>query len=207
MQPIQTITHPHLIFVECRTVHDRLLNEYGVILIDEAHERTVNADLLMGFLKKSASLERFRLVIMSATLDTFRFCQYFDSAPIIWIPGSLHPIEHFWLRSPTEDYVKLTIDTILSIHCSDSAVSECGAPDGHILVFLTGQQEIENVVSMVRSCDAVNWRFTLEIHPLYASLNSADRQRAFDEPFCCVSTRKCVVATNIAETSLTICNV
>eukprot|EP01083_Nonionella_stella_P288253 980946_1 len=89
---------------------------YGIVIIDEAHERTVNADLLMGYLKYN----KIKLVIMSATLDIARFKKYFtidnNLPPIISIPGSLHCIKHYWLNKATDDYIKLIIDTILAIH-------------------------------------------------------------------------------------------
>ena len=195
------------------------LSGYKVVIIDEAHERTVNADLLMGFLKKMVYASNatnngngLRLIIMSATLDTERFKKYLNSPPIISIPGSLHPINHHWLDKPCDDYIKLTIDTIIAIHCNVNSIDhKYNKPDGHILVFLTGQQEIDNVVRTIKHCrnDLINpfHQFSLEIYPLYASLNSKDRQKAFDEPLNPQTTRKCVIATNIAETSLTISNV
>ena len=227
-----------------KAMNSQLVSGYGVVIIDEAHERTVNADLLMGFLKERvcrpglSALDRdpqsvgLRLVVMSATLDTRRLSRYFEGPPVISIPGSLHPIEHRWLSSAADDYTALAMDVVISIHCSISAVapapaadpavgtvdgvgSGCGhqqaqqrRPDGHILVFLCGQQEIENVVRSLSACRCLNpyYRFPLRVHPLYSSLNGKDRQRAFLEPTDPM-TRKCVVATNIAETSLTISNV
>ena len=139
----------------------------------------------------------------------------------------MHPIQHHWLNKPCDDYIKLTIDTILAIHNDKNSVefyqnnnkssSEHNGhqsqpqlhPDGHILVFLTGQQEIDNVVRAIKNTHPINpfYKFSLEVYPLYASLNSKDRQKAFDEPLNPSMTRKCVIATNIAETSLTISNV
>jgi len=172
------------------------LSEYKVVIVDEAHERTVNADLLMGFLKAMVR-ERpddLRVVIMSATLDTERFRKYFADPPIIRVPGSANPVRHHWLSAPTEDYLALTVKTVRAVHSASADATE------HILVFLTGQSEIDRVVAELNaSCQ------NLLAVPLYAALRAEDRRRAFAEPPRGV--RKCVVATNIAETSLTIDNV
>jgi len=187
------------------------LSEYGVVIVDEAHERTVNADLLMGFLKEMVT-ERsdLRVIIMSATLDTERFRKYFDSPPLISVPGSANPVQHHWLQRPTENYLSLTVEVIKAIHLSPDAVESLGddtVPDGHILAFLTGQSEIERVT---KELEGLNLRSPnghgLEVFALYAALNVDERKRAFAEPRD-RRTRKVVVATNIAETSLTISNV
>ena len=189
------------------------LSDYKVVIIDEAHERTVNADLLMGFLKQFV-LKRpddLRVIIMSATLDTERFKTYFDNPPIIQVPGSVNPVQHHYLSKPTEDYVQLSIQLIESIHQNSF---ECDQqtqqyiPDGHILVFLTGQSEIEAVIKGIQGNgnNRNQYGHDLEIYPLFGAMNENDRKQAFAEPSS-PTTRKCVVATNIAETSLTIDNV
>jgi len=181
------------------------LSEYKVVIVDEAHERTVNADLLMGFLKQMVrDRPDLRVIIMSATLDTERFLAYFDGPPLIQVPGSANPVQHHWIQKPTENYLDLTIDVIKAIHCSpDSleldAVTNQKVPDGHILAFMTGQSEIDRVVGKLQGVHG------LDVRPLYSALSMDDRKRAFEEPPR--GMRKCVVATNIAETSLTISNV
>eukprot|EP01083_Nonionella_stella_P175929 614222_1 len=189
------------------------LSDYKVVIIDEAHERTVNADLLMGFLKKMVKQrEDLRVIIMSATLDTERFLAYFDNPPLIDVPGSTNPVQHHWCSEPTENYMDLAIQTILAIHANCATKDEQSGqyiPDGHILVFLTGQKDIDSVVNDVKKNRNVRNQYghTLEIVPLYSKLSNDDRRKAFDEPHNPHTMRKCVVATNIAETSLTIDNV
>jgi len=194
------------------------LAEYKVVIIDEAHERTVNADLLMGFLKQMVKQRAdLRVIIMSATLDTERFAAYFkdpalavdeeNNPPILLIPGKMNPIQHHWLSKPTEDYKQDIVDLVQEIHKSGVERNAQGRliPDGHILVFLTGQQEIDAVVGEFQGSLHKNQHgHVLEVYPLYSALSETDRQKAFDSPADPKRARKCVVATNIAETSLTI---
>ena len=121
------------------------------------------------------------------------------------------PVQHHWLSQPTEDYVSLSMKLIHAIH--EKGVELDGAtgkykPDGHILVFLTGQGEIDTVVKEIRKQQIINSQgHDLEIYPLFGQLTDKDRKEAFLEPNDLSKTRKCVVSTNIAETSLTIGNV
>ena len=189
------------------------LNEYKVVIVDEAHERTVNADLLMGFLKRMVKeRDDLRVIIMSATLDTERFLAYFEDPPLIQVPGSANPVQHHWVQQPTENYLSLTVDVIKAIHLSPDSVevdskTNQKVPDGHILAFMTGQSEIDRVVRELQKMNLQNGNgHGLECYALYAALSVDDRREAFAEPRNPLN-RKCVVATNIAETSLTISNV
>ncbi|EHK17761.1 uncharacterized protein TRIVIDRAFT_226707 [Trichoderma virens Gv29-8] len=173
---------------------DKLLSAYACVIIDEAHERTVDLDLLLALLKKVISRRKdFKVVIMSATMDTKLFQEYFDNCPLVHFPGLKFEVKTFY-TAPEEtgpDFVTLAAATVVHIHKNQEP--------GDILVFLPGENEIEKVCSMVRR-NAKD----LDVFPLYSSLPSGDQRLALDSSG---PNRKCVVSTNIAETSLTIANV
>uniref|UniRef100_A0A7E4ZXY9 RNA helicase n=1 Tax=Panagrellus redivivus TaxID=6233 RepID=A0A7E4ZXY9_PANRE len=174
------------------------LASYSVMMIDEAHERTLHTDILFGLVKDIA---RFRpdlkLLISSATLDADKFSKFFDNAPIFRIPGRRFPVDIYYTKAPETDYVDAAVISILQIHMTQPL-------PGDILVFLTGQEEIENIQ------EALNERIKflgsrikeLIVLPIYANLPS-DMQVKIFEPTP-PTARKVVLATNIAETSVTI---
>lgn len=185
---------------------DHSLSRYSTIILDEAHERTLATDILMGLLKEVVVRRPdLKLIIMSATLDAQKFQRYFNDAPLLAVPGRTHPVEIFYTPEPERDYVEAALRTVLQIHATE--------PEGDILLFLTGEEEIEDAVrkisleadEMVREADAG----TMKVYPLYGTLPPVQQQKIFDpappprgpnkRPG-----RKCIVATNIAETSLTI---
>lgn len=167
----------------------------------QAHERTLHTDILFGLIKDIA---RFRpdlkLLISSATLDAEKFSDYFDMAPVFQIPGRMYPVTTYYTKAPEADYRDACVVTVLHIHTTQ--------PAGDILVFLPGQDDIE-------ACEeAINERMRglgskvgdsigdLLVLPIYSSLPTDMQARIFEEtPKGC---RKVVLATNIAETSLTI---
>ncbi|GJS34756.1 pre-mRNA-splicing factor ATP-dependent RNA helicase DEAH1-like protein isoform X1 [Tanacetum coccineum] len=175
------------------------LSSYSVVMVDEAHERTLSTDILFGLVKDIA---RFRpdlkLLISSATLDAEKFSDYFDSAPIFKIPGRRFPVEILYTKAPEADYLDAAIVTALQIHVTQTP------GDGDILIFLTGQEEIEAAEEILkhrtRGCGSKIAE--LIICPIYANLPTELQAKIF-EPTP-EGARKVVLATNIAETSLTI---
>ncbi|KAM7535766.1 hypothetical protein Aperf_G00000095043 [Anoplocephala perfoliata] len=173
------------------------LASYSVMMIDEAHERTLHTDVLFGLVKDVA---RFRpdlkLLISSATLDAQKFSQFFDDAPIFRIPGRRYPVDIYYTKAPEADYIEAAIVTVLQIHVTQ--------PPGDILAFFTGQEEIEtaNEALLERTKKMGSKMRELIVLPIYSTLPSDMQARIFAPTP--TGARKVVLATNIAETSLTI---
>ena len=182
-------------------ISDRDLNNYSVIILDEAHERSLNTDILISILKelivkRNGTDYPLKLVIMSATIETDRFVKFFnDEAPVLTIPGRQHGVEIFHSAEPKEDYLSASIETAVDLHLTKG--------EGDILIFLTGEGEIEEAVSKIGFQISANKNFKpFEVLPLYGALSSKNQQLVFKKvPH---GTRKIIVSTNIAETSLTI---
>ncbi|GAA5982794.1 hypothetical protein JCM5350_002991 [Sporobolomyces pararoseus] len=173
------------------------MSNYSVLMLDEAHERTIATDVLFGLLKKSLKRRPdLKLIVTSATLDAEKFSEYFFGCPIFTIPGRTYPVEILYTKEPEPDYLDASLITIMQIHLSE--------PPGDILLFLTGQEEIDT------SCEILYERMKslgpnvpdLIILPIYSALPSEMQSRIF-EP-APPGARKVILATNIAETSLTI---
>ncbi|CAN9501670.1 unnamed protein product [Ophioblennius macclurei] len=173
------------------------LASYSVIIIDEAHERTLHTDILFGLIKDIARFRAdLKVLVASATLDTERFSVFFDDAPVFRIPGRRFPVDIFYTKAPEADYLEACVVSVLQIHVTQ--------PTGDILVFLTGQEEIEACCELLQErCRRLGSKIAeLLILPIYANLPSDMQAKIFNPTP--PGARKVVVATNIAETSLTI---
>lgn len=186
-------------------LNDPLLTRYDFVIIDEAHERSLNCDIILGILKKICKIRiDLKVVIMSATLDSELFSDFFNKCPVLRIPGKTFPVEIDYLETPTYDYLNLTIDKAVDIHLNEHL-------DGDILIFLTGAEEIEKCVEMISLkigelkafLDDDDPKREILVLPIYSSLSQAMQDKIFIE----TDVRKVIVSTNIAETSLTIPNI
>ncbi|OIW27519.1 P-loop containing nucleoside triphosphate hydrolase protein [Coniochaeta ligniaria NRRL 30616] len=190
---------------------DPLLTRYSVVMVDEAHERSISSDILLGLLKKIRKRRpELRIIVSSATLQAEEFLRFFSEdadeptlqngaekvGSIISLEGRTYPIDILYLESPAEDYVEKAISTVFDIHTSEQT--------GDILVFLTGREEIENAVQAVseRSSQLPPHSKSLLPMPLFAGLTTEQQMYVFDE--APENTRKVIFSTNIAEASVTI---
>jgi ATP-dependent RNA helicase DHX8/PRP22 len=173
------------------------LKGYSAIMLDEAHERTIDTDVLFGLLKKT-SLRRpdLKLIVTSATMDAEKFSRYFGNCQILKFGGRTHPVKTYYSKAPEEDYLDAAISTVMQVHLTESP--------GDILVFLTGQEEIDTACQILfERMKALGPKVPeLVILPIYSALPSDIQSKIF-EP-APPGGRKVVIATNIAETSVTI---
>ncbi|EQA12820.1 ATP-dependent helicase HrpA, partial [Glaesserella parasuis SW140] len=174
--------------------NDRYLNQYDTLIIDEAHERSLNNDFILGYLKQIlAKRPDLKVIITSATIDVERFSKHFNNAPIIEVSGRTYPVEVRY-RPIVEEEDQDQLQGILN------AVDELQAEGrGDILIFMNGEREIRDTAEALQKQEL---RHT-EILPLYARLSAAEQQRIFNPS----NLNRIILATNVAETSLTIPNI
>jgi len=193
------------------TQHDRYLEKYDTIIVDEAHERSLNIDFLLGYLKTLLPRRPdLKVIITSATIDLERFSKHFGGdglpdAPIVEVSGRTYPVET-WYRPLAAEVDEegesllddLTVDQAILAALDEIAAHEksVGQRPGDVLIFLPGEREIRDAAEVLRKA---NLRFT-EVLPLYARLTPAEQQKIFAP----MAGRKIVLATNVAETSLTV---
>jgi len=178
------------------TQHDRFLSAYDTIIIDEAHERSLNIDFLLGYLKQLLPKRPdLKIIVTSATIDAQRFSEHFDGAPVIEVSGRLYPVEVRYrpLKVDAEDETEQDLQDAILDAVDDLARLPQG---GDILIFLPGEREIRDTAEALRKHHPAG----AEILPLYARLSAAEQERIFKPG----GGRRIVLATNVAETSLTV---
>ncbi|WP_408669351.1 ATP-dependent RNA helicase HrpA [Photobacterium angustum] len=174
--------------------HDRFLSQYDTIIIDEAHERSLNIDFIMGYLRELLPKRPdLKVIITSATIDPERFSKHFNNAPIIEVSGRTYPVEVRY-RPVVEDGDDTERDQLDAIF--DAVDELCDEGEGDILIFLNGEREIRDTADAL---EKRKLRHT-EILPLYARLSAGEQNRVFQSH----SGRRIVLSTNVAETSLTV---
>lgn len=182
-------------------LQDSDLDKYSCVIIDEAHERSLDTDILLGLFKQLLRRRRdLKLIVTSATLNSGRFAQFFGNAEQFHIPGRTYPVDIMFSTVPTTDYVDSAIKQTLRVHL--------GKEEGDILVFMTGQEDIETTCGKLQDELTGLQKLDKEIKPLkvlpiYSTLPADLQSRIFEKS----NTRKCIVATNIAETSLTVAGI
>ncbi|KEP52326.1 ATP-dependent RNA helicase DHX8 [Rhizoctonia solani 123E] len=196
---------------------DPSLSRYSVVIVDEAHERTLRTDMLLGSLKRiqqdrkegatnkkgsdkgkekaiPANASPLKVIVMSATLDAERFSRFFDGAKVVYVKGRQHPVKLMYLKDNTTDYLESALRTIFQIHMNQ--------PSGDILVFLAGQEDIETLEKAIQTYSNRLSTNSILVCPMYAALPSHQQARIFQPPP--KGARKIILSTNIAETSITI---
>lgn len=175
------------------------LHQYSVIILDEAHERSLNTDILLGLMKRLVRIRasNFKVIITSATLDGEKVSKFFSNCPVLNVPGKLYPVEILYSSEHPRSYLESSLKAALDIHIRE--------PEGDVLIFMTGQDDIEKLVSKledkVRSLEEGSCMDAI-ILPLHGSLPPEMQVRVFSPPP--PNCRRFIVATNIAETSLTV---
>lgn len=179
-----------------------LLEQYSCIIMDEAHERSLNTDVLLGLFKTVlANRKDLKLIVTSATMNAERFSLFFADAPLFTIPGRTFPVDVLFSKSGNTDYVDAAVKQILTIHLQ--SWSPTTKNDGDILVFMTGQQDIEATCELLaEKLELLESPPPIDILPIYSALPADVQKRIFAKKN--IERRKVVVATNIAEASLTV---
>uniref|UniRef100_A0A3Q3NK15 Pre-mRNA-splicing factor ATP-dependent RNA helicase PRP16 n=1 Tax=Labrus bergylta TaxID=56723 RepID=A0A3Q3NK15_9LABR len=172
------------------------LDHYSAVIMDEAHERSLNTDVLFGLLREVVARRTdLKLIVTSATMDSDKFAAFFGNVPIFHIPGRTFPVDILFSKTPQEDYVEAAVKQALQIHLSGLM--------GDILIFMPGQEDIEVTSDqIIERLEDLENAPALAVLPIYSQLPSDLQAKIFQKAPDGV--RKCIVATNIAETSLTV---
>ena len=178
------------------SLKDADIDKYSAIIMDEAHERSLHTDVLMGLLKKVVGRRRdLKLIVTSATMDAAKFSRFFGHAPVFEIPGRTFPVQIMFSKSTCEDYVDAAVKQAIAIHLG-------GAP-GDILIFMTGQEDIEVTCAVLaEKLEEIENPPPMAVLPIYSQLPADLQAKIFQS--APDHARKVIVATNIAETSLTV---
>ncbi len=181
------------------TQTDRFLNAYDTIIVDEAHERSLNIDFTLGILRRLVKKRNdLKLIITSATIDTNKFSKAFDDAPIIEVSGRMFPVETHYIPAIKKDDEKQSIEEQGYVEAAADAVHHLVSQSrtGDILVFMPSEQDIGDTMELIRGRQLPG----LQVLPLFARLSAKEQSKIFSRGVG----RKIIVATNVAETSLTI---
>ncbi len=184
------------------SISDPLLKRYSIIILDEVHERTIHTDVLLGIVK-SAQLKRstlnhnpLKIILMSATMDCDEFAKYFNNAPVFYLEGRRFNVDIFHASREQTDYLYSAISVVFQIHKTAPRSED-------ILVFMTGQEEIESTVKALTDMNKSNpSNLPMHVFPLYAALSHNKQLKVFKKSID--GHRKVIISTNIAETSITI---
>ncbi len=183
------------------TQQDRFLEQYDTLIIDEAHERSLNIDFLLGYLKRILPRRPdLKVIITSATIDVERFSKHFSNAPIIEVSGRTYPVDVLYrplqTQSKTEDADQLVYMGVLEALQEIEVLERKKKSPGDVLIFLSGEREIRELAQLIRKSSLK----TIDVLPLYSRLSVAEQNRVFQKH----AGRRVVLATNVAETSLTV---
>ncbi|MDG1442772.1 MAG: ATP-dependent RNA helicase HrpA [Pseudomonadales bacterium] len=183
------------------TQKDRFLQQYDTLIIDEAHERSLNIDFLLGYLKRILPQRPdLKVIITSATIDVERFSKHFSNAPVVQVSGRTFPVEVLYRpaeeSSKISDADELVNQAILDALAEIEQLERGHSSPGDVLIFLVGEREIRELAQLIRKSNLKQ----LEVLPLYSRLSVAEQNRVFQRH----KGRRVVLATNVAETSLTV---
>jgi RNA helicase HrpA len=173
---------------------DPLLREYSAVMVDEAHERSLNIDFILGLLKRlqrkraKAGLPPIKIIVTSATLEKEKFARYFGESPMVEVPGRLYPVDIHYEKERVYDYTKAAAEKVKIIVEQNK--------EGDILIFMPGQEEIDKTIREIEALKLPG----ITVLPLYGQMSPEEQDRIFEK----MSGRKVIVATNIAETSVTV---